>query len=152
MGYFNKGSASQTINYQSEKALIAIGSGGAFGIGFGKSTDKYTHLPEAIGDSIFAIIGQELGFAGSLFTILIFSILIARGFQIARKTSERFGYLMAFGFTSIIAIQAFVHISSISGLIPLTGVPLPFISYGGTSLAVFLTMTGIIGNISRYTS
>lgn len=151
MGYFNKGSAFQTINYQSEKSLIAIGSGGVFGIGFGKSTDKYTHLPEAIGDSIFAIIGQELGFVGSMFTILIFSILISRGFQIARKSSDRFGYLMAFGFTSIIAIQAFVHIGSISGLIPLTGVPLPFISYGGTSLAVFLTMTGIIGNISKYT-
>lgn len=151
MGYFNKEAVSQTIGYQLEKSLIAIGSGGIFGIGFGKSTDKYTHIPEAIGDSIFAIIAEELGFAGSIFTILIFTVLISRGFQIARKSNDRFGYLAAFGLTSVIAIQAFVHIASISGLIPLTGVPLPFISYGGTSLAVFLTMTGIIGNISKYT-
>ncbi|MEK7635766.1 MAG: FtsW/RodA/SpoVE family cell cycle protein [Patescibacteria group bacterium] len=149
--YFNKEMTSQTTGYQLDKSLIAIGSGGIFGIGFGKSTDKYTHLPEAIGDSIFAIIAEELGFIGSIFTISIFAILILKGFQIARKSNDRFGYLTAFGFTSIIAIQAFIHIASISGLIPLTGVPLPFISYGGTSLAVFLTMTGIIVNISKYT-
>lgn len=151
MSYFNKEAKLQTANYQLEKSLIAIGSGGVSGIGFGKSTDKYTHLPEAIGDSIFAIIAEELGFIGSIFTISIFTILISRGLQIAKKSSDRFGYLTAFGLTSIIAIQVFVHIASVSGLIPLTGVPLPFISYGGTSLAVFLTMTGIIVNISKYT-
>lgn len=151
MSYFNKEASLQTSGYQLNKSLIAIGSGGNFGIGFGKSTNKYMHLPEAIGDSIFAIIAEELGFAGSIFTILIFTVLISRGFQISRKSSDRFGYLTAFGLTSVIAIQVFVHIASISGLIPLTGVSLPFISYGGTSLAVFLTMTGIIANISRYT-
>ncbi len=151
MSYLNKEEKTQTIGFQLEKSLIAIGSGGAYGIGFGKSTAKYTHLPEAIGDSIFAIIAEELGFIGSIFTISIFTVLISRGFQIAKKSNDRFGYLTVFGLTSIIAIQAFIHIGSTSGLIPLTGVPLPFISYGGTSLAVFLTMVGIIANISKYT-
>lgn len=150
MNYFNKETALETSGYQLNKSLIAIGSGGFFGIGFGQSAAKYTHLPEAIGDSIFAIIAEELGFIGSIFTVLIFSVLISRGFRIARKSSDRFGYLTVFGLTSVIAIQAFIHISSISGLMPLTGVTLPFISYGGTSLAVFLTMAGIIGNISKY--
>ena len=151
MSYFDKEAKTQTIGYQLEKSLIAIGSGGAYGRGFGKSTAKYTHLPEAIGDSIFAIIAEELGFIGSMFTILIFTVLTSRGFQIAKKSGDRFGYLTAFGLTSIIAIQAFTHIASVSGIIPITGMPLPFISYGGTSLAVFLTMTGIIANISKYT-
>lgn len=146
----------ENVNIQAEgfhrnQALIAIGSGGLFGIGFGKSTMKFKFLPEPIGDSIFAVIAEEFGFIGALVLITVFIILITRGFFIAKKSQDQFAKLMAVGLTSVIGIQAFIHIAAISGLTPLTGVPLPFISYGGTALAVFLTMSGVIVNISRYT-
>ena len=141
----------QTGGYQLDQSLTAIGSGGLFGVGFGKSTIKYKHLPEAIGDSIFAVIAEELGFIGSLFLVSTFIILIIRGFLIAIRADDQFAKLTAIGLISVIGIQTFIHIAAVSGLIPLTGVPLPFISYGGTSLAVFLTMAGIIVNISKHT-
>jgi cell division protein FtsW len=137
--------------YQLNQAQMAIGSGGLFGVGFGKSTTKFKYLPEPIGDSIFAVIAEELGFVGSLFLISVFILFFTRGILIAKKAGDQFGKLLATGLVSVMAIQTFIHIGAISGLIPLTGVPLPFISYGGTALAVFLTMTGIIVNISKYT-
>lgn len=136
--------------YQINQAKMAISSGGLFGVGFGKSTTKYRYLPESIGDSIFAVIAEEFGFAGSLLLISTFVVLVGRGAWIARKCGDQFGRLAAAGLVSVIAIQAFIHIAAISGLIPLTGVSLPFISYGGTALAVFLTMSGIVVNISKY--
>lgn len=136
--------------YHLSQAKLAIGAGGVTGVGFGQSTTKLHYLPEPLGDSIFAIIGEELGFVGTGALLACFTILVIRGFAIARKAPDPFGRLMAVGFVSIIGLQAFVNIAATSGLIPPTGVPLPFISYGGTALAVFLTMTGIIGNISRY--
>lgn len=148
---FLNGGDKQSSAYQINQTKTAIGSGGLLGTGFGKSTTKYKFLPEPIGDSIFAIIAEELGFVGAMSLILTFFILIWRSFSIAKKSSDQFAKLMVIGFASIIAIQTFIHIAAISGILPLTGVPLPFISYGGTSLAVFLTMTGIIGNISKYT-
>lgn len=146
----------ENINIQAEgfhrnQALIAIGTGGMWGVGFGQSTAKFKFLPEPIGDSIFAVIAEELGFVGALALIAVFITLLARGFFIAKNSQDKFAKLIVFGLTSIIAIQVFVHIASISGLIPLTGVPLPFISYGGTALAIFLTMSGVIVNISKYT-
>ena len=137
-------------NYHTNQALMAIGSGGLFGVGFGKSTTKFKYLPEPIGDSIFAVIAEELGFVGSFLLIVIFAVFVTKGFLIANKCPDQFAKLTVIGFTSIIAVQVFIHIAAISGLTPLTGVPLPFISHGGTSLAVFLTMSGIIGNISKY--
>ncbi|MEX0689942.1 MAG: FtsW/RodA/SpoVE family cell cycle protein, partial [Candidatus Paceibacterota bacterium] len=99
---------------------------------------------------IFAIIAEELGFIGSILLISLFVAFIWRGFQIAKNSRDIFGRLLVIGFISIIGVQTFINIAAISGLTPLTGIPLPFISFGGTSLAVFLTMSGIIMNVSRY--
>ncbi len=141
----------QAQGYQIDQSKMAIGSGGLWGVGFGQSTTKFKYLPEPISDSIFAVIGEELGFIGAITLVGIFILLFFRGFIIAKKSRDQFAKLTVIGFISIIGIQAFINIAAISGLIPLTGVPLPFISYGGTSLAIFLTMSGVIVNISRYT-
>jgi cell division protein FtsW len=132
------------------QALITIGSGGLTGVGYGKSTNKYRYLPESIGDSIFAIVAEELGFVGAVFMIGLFLVLVLRGFLVAQHMRDDFGRLLMIGFASLIGIQAFINIAAISGLMPLTGVTLPFVSYGGTSLAVFMTVSGIMANISRY--
>lgn len=142
----------QAEGFHRNQALIAIGSGGLFGVGLGKSTAKFKFLPEPIGDSIFAVIAEELGFIGALTLVAVFVLLLIRGFLIAKNSPDQFAKLTVVGLTSIIAIQVFVHIAAISGIIPLTGVPLPFISYGGTALAIFLTMSGVIVNISKYIS
>ncbi len=142
----------QSKGYHLNQALTAIGSGGLWGVGFGKSILKFKYLPEPIGDSIFAVIAQELGFVGVIFLITIFIFLFIRGFIIAKNSRDQFAKLITVGIISIMAVQTFIHIAANSGIIPFTGVPLPFISYGGTSLAVFLTMAGIIVNISKYTS
>ncbi|OGY58829.1 MAG: hypothetical protein A3F24_02330 [Candidatus Colwellbacteria bacterium RIFCSPHIGHO2_12_FULL_44_17] len=134
--------------YQVNQALTVIGSGGLTGVGYGESLSKQ-YLPERIGDSIFAIIAEEWGFIGSVFVTLIFLFLVLRSFILARNTNDRFGKLLLVGFASLIGLQAFIHIGGNAGLVPLTGVPLPFISYGGTALAVFMTIAGIMLNISR---
>lgn len=136
--------------YHINQALIAIGSGGLAGVGFGQSTTKIQYLPEPIGDSIFAVMAEELGFIGSLALLSIFTVLILKTLFLARKTKDRFGKLLLVGFGTLISLQVFVNIAAISGLIPLTGIPLPFISYGGTALAVFMMMGGIVVNISKY--
>ncbi len=136
--------------YQITQSLIAIGSGGFTGVGFGQSTTKLKTLPEPMGDSIFAVVAEELGFIGSITLILFFIIFLWRGLRIARRAPDAFARLMVTGFMCLIGLQAFVNIGAISGVLPLTGVPLPFVSYGGTALAVFLTMAGITVNISRY--
>lgn len=135
--------------YQVKQSLIAIGSGGLFGLGFGMSHQKYNYLPEPMGDSIFAITAEELGFIGALFFIFLFVVLAYRGFQIAKDSIDTFGRLTAVGITSWISVQSIVNIGAISGLLPLTGIPLPFISYGGTSMLVLLTACGILYNISK---
>ncbi len=136
--------------YHINQALLAIGSGGVSGVGFGQSTTKLHYLPEPIGDSIFAVIAEELGFIGSIALVLAFLLFVWRGLRIARASPDSFGRFLVTGFTCMIGLQAFVNIAAISGLIPLTGVPLPFVSYGGTALAVFLTMSGIMVNVSRH--
>lgn len=148
--FFHPNSDPLGATYHINQAQTAIGSGGLWGVGYGESTTKVKYLPEPIGDSIFAVIGEELGFAGAMGMIALFGLFIWRGMRIALKTSDLFGRLMVTGFVSLIGIQAFINIGAISGIIPLTGVPLPFVSYGGTALAVFLTMSGIIVNISKY--
>ena len=137
-------------DYHISQTKLAIGAGGLTGVGFGQSTTKLSNLPEPLGDSIFAIVGEEFGFVGSMLLIALFTVFVMRGLVIAKKAPDPFGRLVTIGFISIIGFQTFVNIAAISGVIPLTGVPLPFISYGGTALAVFLTMTGIIVNISRH--
>lgn len=140
------------IGYQINQALLAIGSGGIFGVGLGHSLQKFNYLPEPVGDSIFAIIGEELGMVGILILILLFLALAVIGFRIAKNAPDRFSQLAAVGITSWITFQAFINISAISGLIPLTGIPLPFISYGGTSLVFLLAGIGVMLNISKQTS
>lgn len=132
------------------QALITIGSGGLTGVGYGQSANKYNYLPESIGDSIFAIIAEEFGFVGAAGLIFAFFILLLRGFLIARNVRDEFGKLLMVGLLCLIGIQVFVNIGAISGLLPITGVTLPFISYGGTSLAVLMTTVGIMANISKY--
>lgn len=138
------------IGYQINQALLAIGSGGIFGVGLGKSLQKFNYLPEPVGDSIFAIIGEELGFVGALALIFLFLLLASRGLRVAKNSPDIFGSLVAVGVVSWIVFQAFINIAAISGLIPLTGIPLPFISYGGTSLVFLLSAVGILLNISKY--
>lgn len=137
--------------YHILQAKTAIGAGGVSGVGYGQSTVK-NYLPEPIGDSIFAVIGEELGFIGSVVLVGLFAFLVIRIFLIAQKTSDPFGRLLLIGFGSVIGIQAAVNIGAMSGILPLTGTPLPFISYGGTSLAIFMTMMGIVVNVSKYSS
>ncbi len=136
-------------SYQVRKTLGALRAGALYGVGFGESATKTT-IPEVVGDAIFAVIGEEFGFLGSVLTVGLFTALVWRGFHIARKVSDDFGRSLIIGFTSVIGIQSLVNIAASAGAIPFTGVPLPFISYGGTALAVFLTMAGIIANISKY--
>lgn len=150
LAFMNPSVDAQGISYQINQALIAIGSGGFWGMGFGQSRQKYSYLPEPMGDSIFAIMSEELGFIRVLAVIGLFLAFAVRGFQIARRTSDMFGKMAAGGITAWLILQALVNIGGISGLIPLTGVPLSFISYGSTSLVVSLAAVGILLNISRY--
>ena len=134
------------------QVLIAVGTGGWFGRGFGKSGQKYTgYIPEAGTDSVFAIIAEELGFLKVVFIpILLFAVYAWRGYYIASNSSDYFGKVLAFGITSWIIFQAILNIFTMVSLAPLTGVPLPFISYGGTSLIMVLFASGILLNISKY--
>lgn len=136
--------------YQINQALIAVGSGGIFGLGLGHSRQKFAYLPEPMTDSIFAILGEELGIVGCAFLIALFVFFAYRGFHVARRAPDEFGRYLAIGIVSWIVFQAFVNIFAIIGLIPLTGVPLPFISYGGTSIAVLLGAVGILLNVSKH--
>ena len=150
--FLNKTEDSLGSDYHRNEALIALGSGGVFGVGYGESKTKTNYLPAPVDDSIFAVIGEELGFVGAGSLVALFGMLTFRLFWIARKLRDKFGQLMLIGFASVIAIQSLINIGAISGVFPLTGIPLPFISYGGTSLAIFLTMAGIALNASKYTS
>lgn len=137
------------IGYQINQALLAIGSGGLFGLGLGHSRQKFNYLPEPVGDSIFAIICEEVGLAGATILVLLLLVFAMRGLKIAKNAPDMFGRLVAVGITSWIIFQALINISAISGLIPLTGVTLPFVSYGGTSLVFSMVGVGILLNISK---
>ena len=139
------------IGYQINQALLAIGTGGFFGVGLGHSLQKFNYLPEPVGDSIFAIIGEELGLIGASFLVLLFVFLAIRGLKIAKRAPDDFSRFVAVGIVAWIIFQSFVNIAAISGLIPLTGIPLPFISYGGTSIIFLMGATGILLNISKFT-
>ncbi len=138
-----------TSSYHLRQILIALGSGGLFGVGIGNSLQKYAYLPEATTDSIFAIIAEEIGFVGVTIFILVFLFVIYRGFYISVRAKDTFGKLLAGGLISYLALQAAVNLGAQTALLPLTGVPLPFISYGGSALTVNLIAIGILLNISR---
>ena len=139
-------------SYHIRQALIALGSGGLFGLGLGGSRQKYSYLPEATTDSIFAIIGEELGFIGSLVLISAFIFIFIRGFKIALAVKEPFGRLLAAGIISWFSVQTLVNLGAMVSLIPLTGVPLPFISYGGSALVSEMIGLGILLNIRKQNS
>lgn len=135
--------------YQLNQALMALGSGGWLGVGLGQGRQKFNYLPEPVTDSIFAVLGEEVGFIGVVVVVTLFLFVAWRGLRIAQRAPDMFGRLVAVGIISWIFIQAMINTMAISGIIPLTGIPLPFISYGGTSLAVLLTAIGILLNISK---
>lgn len=136
-------------SYQIRQVLLALGSGGWTGIGIGKSRQKYEYLPEANTDSIFAIIGEETGFMGAILVIAAFAFLVWRAFRVAARAPDPFGKLLAAGIASWVGVQSVLNIGAMVALIPLTGIPLPLISYGGSSMVILLAATGILLNISR---
>ncbi|MDQ3077103.1 MAG: putative lipid II flippase FtsW [bacterium] len=135
--------------YQIQQSLIAIGSGGIFGRGFGQSIQKFNFLPEPIGDSIFAVAGEEFGFIGGILLISLFLIFAMRGYKIASRIPDSFGMNLVVGLVTIIIAQAFINMAAMLGVIPLTGIPLSFVSHGGTAMLMAMAAVGIILNISK---
>lgn len=140
----------QGIGYHINQALLAIGSGGFFGVGYGHSRQKFQYLPEVGGDSIFAVIGEEMGMIVAVLVLAGFLAFLWRTLKIANEAPDKFGKYVATGIAAWIVIQAFVNIGSMVAIMPMTGIPLPFVSYGGTSLAISLCAVGVVLNISRY--
>jgi cell division protein FtsW len=139
----------QGSGYQIQQSLIAIGSGGMFGRGFGQSIQKFNVLPEPIGDSIFAVASEEFGFVGAVSIIVLFIFFAFRGLKIAGQVPDTFGRLMVVGIVILIVSQAFVNIGAMVGVLPLSGITLPFVSHGGTALFMTLAEVGIVLNISK---
>ena len=148
--FINPSANSLSSGYQIQQSLIAIGSGGLLGRGFGQSVEKFNYLPEPDGDSVFAVFAEETGFVGAAVLLALFIALAARGIVIAGNSKDLFGGLIALGFSFIIILQAFINIGAMLGVIPLTGLPLPFISHGGTALMATLLMCGFILNVAAH--
>lgn len=148
--FLDPASDPQGASYQINQSLIAIGSGNIAGRGFGQSIQKFEHLPEPISDSIFAVYGEEFGFIGSALLVLMFSFFAFRGYKIATGAADLFGMLLVIGFVTLIICQAYLNIAAMLALAPLSGLPLPFISQGGTALLSALASIGIILNVSKY--
>lgn len=136
--------------FQIIQSLYAIGPGGLMGVGFGKSLQKYFYLPEPQTDFIFAILGEELGFIGGILVLGLFALLFWRGIKVALEAPDLFGRFLALGIVAMLIIQVMINVSVVIGLIPVTGITLPFLSYGGSSLTLTLCSVGILLNISRY--
>ncbi len=147
--FLNPSQNSSTTSYQLQQSLIAVGSGGVFGRGLGQSIQKFNYLPEPQGDSIFAVVGEELGFFGCLILILLYVAFALRGYRIAYHAPDSFSKLFVIGIITMITAQSFMNIASIIGVFPLTGVPLVFISHGGTALLLSIGIMGVVLNISR---
>ena len=135
--------------YQMVQSLIAIGSGGLLGLGLGKGRQKFLYLPEEHNDFIFAVVCEELGLIGACVIMLIFALLLLRGFWIALHARDRFGTLLVVGVMTHLGLQVFLNIAVVSGLVPATGISLPFFSYGGTALALQLVEMGLVLSVSR---
>ena len=148
--FIDPSSDPQGSSYQIQQSLIAIGSGGIFGRGYGQSIQKFSYLPEPQGDSIFAVVGEELGFVGSVGIIILYLLFLLRGLRIANNSPDLFSRLLVSGIVILIVAQSFMNIASVTGVFPLTGVPLVFMSHGGTSLMIYLIAIGIVLQISKY--
>ena len=149
MVFLNPAEKSLEAGYHINQSLLAIGSGGLFGLGFGQSKQKYLYLPEVHIDSIYAIIVEELGFLRAGLIIIAFLLIGFIGYKIAKTAPDSFSKLVATGITTWFVFQAFLNIATMLGVVPLTGVPLPFISYGGSSLIMLLIAAGVMMNISK---
>ncbi len=148
--FLNPSDNSLTSGYQIQQSLIAIGSGGLMGRGYGQSVQKFNYLPEAVDDAIFAVYAEEFGFVGAIVLVLLFLAFASRGFAIASDASTAFGTFAAAGLTLVITISAFLNIGAMLSIFPLTGLPLPFISHGGTALLAALASVGVILNIAAH--
>lgn len=149
--FLNPDADTQGAGYHLKQSLLAVGSGGLFGLGLGHSRQKFAYLPEAAGDSIFAIAAEELGFFFSVLLLSLFIYFIIRGIKIARTAPDSFGTLLAVGIVTWVGWQTVMNIGAMVGVLPLTGVPLPMVSYGGTALMTVLAAMGILINISKQT-
>lgn len=150
MTFLNQTEDPLNKGYHIRQILLALGSGGMFGVGLGQSRQKFLFLPETATDSIFAVIAEEIGFVGSVALLSLFVAYFVIGFKIIKKAPDKFSKVLSVGIVSWITIQVFLNIASMLALVPLTGIPLPFISFGGTSLVSMLVGTGILLNISKY--
>jgi cell division protein FtsW len=148
--FFNPDGDPHGAGWQLKQSLIAVGNGGWTGRGYGQSVQKFEYLPEPIGDSIFAVFAEEFGFIGVVVLIMLFSGLIFRGYRLATHVPDDFGMLLVVGLITIVALQAFLHIAAMVKLAPMLGLPLPFISHGGTSMLIMLSAMGIVLNVSKY--
>lgn len=137
-------------SYQIQQSLIAVGSGGIAGRGFGQSIQKFEYLPEPIGDSIFAVFAEEFGFVGTVILVTLITSFVFRGYKIATHSQDQFGMLIVVGIVTVIGLQAYLNIAAMLGLAPILGLPLPFISHGGTALLATLASVGIVLNVSKY--
>lgn len=147
--FFSPGQNQHAEGYQIKQSLIAIGSGGIFGRGFGQGVQKFTYLPEPMGDSIFAVAAEELGFVGAVGIVGLFLAFALRGYGIAARAPDPFGALLAVGICTYLSAEAFINIAAMLGLAPLTGIPLTFISQGGSAMLVCLASAGILLSVSR---
>lgn len=152
MTFFNPSQDPQGIGYHITQINIALSLGGIFGAGFGASKQKFQYLPEAHTDSVFAIIGENFGFVGASIIVLFYVLILFLVFQTIRNSRDRLGFLLASGIFFLIGAQAIINLSAMVQILPLTGIPLPYLSYGGSSLITFYALLGILINISRYNS
>ena len=139
----------ETLPYQARQALLAFGHGGILGVGPGQSVQRELFLPEAYGDFVFAIVGEEYGIVGTTVVILAFAVLLWRGMRVAQRAPDAFGFLLALGITATFGLYAVVHMAVTTGLLPVTGIPLPFVSYGGSSIFFSAAAAGVLLNIGR---
>jgi cell division protein FtsW len=149
LAFLNPWKDPQNTGFHIVQSLLALGSGGIFGLGLGASRQKFFYLPEAHTDFIFAVIGEELGLLGTIAVLALFAAFAIRAFTLAQRTHDRFGFFIITGCALLIVVQAFINIGVVTSSWPVTGVPLPFISFGGTSLIVNLVAAALIMNVAR---
>ena len=152
MSFMDPWADATEVGWQAVQGLYAIGSGGLFGVGLGESKQKYLYIPEPHNDFIFSILAEELGFVGCVIVILLFAIFIWRGVLIAMKAPDMFGSLVAIGITALVGVQVIINIAVVTSSMPVTGMQLPFFSYGGTALFLLLCEMGVLLSISRASS
>ena len=150
--WINPASDPTGAGYQTLQSLYAIGSGGLLGVGIGNSRQKHLYLPEPQNDFVFSVVCEELGFVGATIILLLFVLLVWRGFAIAMRCRDRFGSMLAVGLTTQVGVQTILNIAVVSNTIPNTGISLPFFSYGGTALCMLLAQMGVVLSVSRYST